>query len=239
MAIVFIPGGDQSLDDVPPNLTNPVCIGTAAQLLPDGWNPYASGSSTVLGTNATYPLQIERDVTLEFLMRWCPWDLQLSPPTKPGDGVYPYPDDNIVRPSFDPCHSACAFYNRPSDCCTGAFNDPKKCTPGLYSTNAKTICPDGYSYAYDDQTSTFIIPAGGGFEVVFCPQGRSTNILTTMSTQLHELAQTGKVSTRDVAPGGKPKPKRADMKSEATTPPRRLGRNSTFWGLVLVCAFLV
>jgi beta-mannosidase len=41
--------------------------------------------------------------------------------------------------------------------------------------------------AFDDQTSTFIIPAGAGFEVVFCPGARSTNILATEKEQLDEV----------------------------------------------------
>jgi xanthine/CO dehydrogenase XdhC/CoxF family maturation factor len=67
----------------------------------------------------------------------------------------------------------------------------------LYSQQAKKVCPDAYSYAYDDQTSTFIIPQGGGFEVVFCPAGRSTNILAVFGDQLRQLAQTGHAS-RDI-----------------------------------------
>lgn len=120
----------------------------------------------------------------------------MSPPTKPGDGVYPYPDDNIQRPTFDPCLSACARTNSPSDCCTGSYNDPNVCKPGLYSSHAKAVCPDAYSFAFDDQTSTFVIPSGGGFEITFCPAGRSTNILKTFAKQLAELASTGKVTSQ-------------------------------------------
>ena len=57
--------------------------------------------------------------------------------------------------------------------------------------------PDQNTYdilAFDDQTSTFIIPEGGGFEVVFCPPGRSSNILATLSAQLHQLASSGRVT---------------------------------------------
>ena len=50
------------------------------------------------------------------------------------------------------------------------------------------MCPDAYSYAFDDETSTFIIPQGGGFEIVFCPPGRSTNILNVFGNQLRSLA---------------------------------------------------
>ena len=48
--------------------------------------------------------------------------------------------------------------------------------------------------AFDDQTSTFIIPSGAGFEVVFCPGGRSTTILTTKKEEMQQLAQQGKVN---------------------------------------------
>ncbi len=55
--------------------------------------------------------------------------------------------------------------------------------------------------AFDDQTSTFIIPSGGGFEVIFCPAGRSTTILTTMSNELHQLHQYGTVTQWQLAAG--------------------------------------
>ena len=48
--------------------------------------------------------------------------------------------------------------------------------------------------AFDDQTSTFIIPSGGGFEVTFCPTGRSSNILKVYKQQLAQLSETGSVS---------------------------------------------
>jgi len=35
--------------------------------------------------------------------------------------------------------------------------------------------------AFDDQTSTFIIPAGAGFQLIFCPGARSTNTLAAES----------------------------------------------------------
>lgn len=48
--------------------------------------------------------------------------------------------------------------------------------------------------AFDDQTSTFIIPSGGGFEIVFCPRGRSSNILDVLGDELRQVAATGHVS---------------------------------------------
>jgi hypothetical protein len=127
--------------------------------------------------------------------------------------VYRYPDVKIERPVFNPCFSACAKNNRPEDCCTGEYNSPTKCQPSDYSKSVKAVCPDAYSFgkflspirlqrykidpapaAFDDQTSTFIIPSGAGFEVVFCPGGRSTNILATHSEEMRQLAQSGRVS---------------------------------------------
>ena len=138
---LYATSGNPALTDIPPNLTNPICIGTAALLADMG-----STIDSYLGTNSTYPIPLEQSVNVGDVARWCPWDLQVSPPTKPGDGVYPYPDDNIQRPAFDPCYSACAKYNRPSDCCTGKYDNPNVCKPSLYSTDAKRVCPDAYSY---------------------------------------------------------------------------------------------
>jgi len=177
--------------DIPPNLTNPICIGTAALLAAQG-----DTSDATLGSNSSYPLPLDQSVTNSEVQGWCPWDLQMSPPQKPGDGVYPYPDDNIQRPLFNPCLSACAKYNADQYCCTGKYDSPQSCKPSDYSTQAKMVCPDVYSYAFDDQTSTFTIPSGGGFEIVFCPTGRSTTILKTFGSQLSQVAQTGHVTSQ-------------------------------------------
>ncbi|XXH05917.1 Palmitoyltransferase pfa5 [Hypoxylon texense] len=190
IGVVYHPADNTTY--IPPNLVNPSCIGTAGYL--------AAFSKTGLTyTNSTYPMPYE-DITSNLdLARWCPWDLQAFPPEKPGDGVYPYPDDTIQRPTFDPCRSACAASNAPEDCCTGEYDDPWVCEPSPYSYNAKAVCPDAYSYAFDDQTSTFVIPSGGGWEVVFCPAGRSTNILATFTDELHQIAAGGQLSKEALA----------------------------------------
>ncbi|KAL1801098.1 hypothetical protein ACET3X_001440 [Alternaria dauci] len=168
MAIVLQPLENVTLDDIPPNLTNPSCEGTDGLLAPQGYDPYPEYPD-FLRTNTSYPLPFDQKVDKNQISKWCPWDLQQNPPEKPGDGVYPYPDDNIQRPQFNPCFSACAKNNRPEDCCTGEYNSASVCQPSEYSKNVKAVCPDAYSFAFDDQTSTFIIPSGAGFEVVFCP----------------------------------------------------------------------
>lgn len=176
-----------NVTDIPPNLTNLACIATAGYLDP----PTRSGTYY---SNSTYPIPWETTQDNANIGGWCPWDLQAYPPSRPGDGVYPYPDSDLQRPTFDPCLSACAATDSAQDCCTGSYNSPSACQPGLYSQQAKTVCPDVYSYAYDDQTSTFIVPAGCGYKIIFCPEGRSTNILQTFGAQLQALAASGHAS---------------------------------------------
>nr|QDZ06031.1 thaumatin-like protein [Pinus taeda] len=66
------------------------------------------------------------------------------------------------------CQSACAAF--PSNdlyCCRGQYIN--NCPPSNYSQFFKSECPQAYSYAKDDQTSTFTCPGGSDYNVVFCP----------------------------------------------------------------------
>lgn len=146
MGIIMYSLGNSTLENITPNLTNPSCEGTAGQLANSDFNPYSGGSQTFLGTNSTYPLAFDSKVSESQAERWCPWNLLVSPPSKPGDGVYPYPDDNIQRAAFSPCYSACSKWNKPSDCCVGKYDSPGACSAGEYSHAAKGVCPDAYSY---------------------------------------------------------------------------------------------
>lgn len=189
LGVVYHPAENTTY--IPPNLVNPTCIATAGFLS----TPSQTGFTY---TNVTYPMPYQPTLTNRDISNWCPWDLQAFPPYKPGDGVYPYPDDDIQRPTFDPCLSACTSSHQPQDCCTGEYDDPNVCKPSLYSQYAKTVCPDAYSYAFDDKTSTFIIPLGGGWEVVFCPNGRSTNIQATFADALHNIASGVTITPQDL-----------------------------------------
>ncbi|KAI1820476.1 thaumatin family protein [Xylaria intraflava] len=209
LGIVYHPAPNTSF--IPPNLVSPTCIATAGFLS----SPTRTGLTY---TNVTYPMPYQATLTNQQLSDWCPWDLQVFPPVAPVDGVYTYPDDVIQRPVFDPCMSACTRNHRPRDCCTGKFNDPNVCKPSKYSRYAKIVCPDAYSYAFDDRTSTFIIPSGGGWEVVFCPKGRSTNIIALFSDQLHIIASGGRLTRRDMLDAGQArfgKPRRSDAVGSA------------------------
>ncbi|KAM0357699.1 hypothetical protein HYE67_000634 [Fusarium culmorum] len=185
MGLNYIPAKNTTF--IPPNLTNCACIASPSWI-------YASSETGIYYTNSTYPVPLETRVSNENARNWCPWKYLAFPPTKPGDGVYPYPDDDIQRPEFSPCNSACAAYGTDKDCCVGEYHDPNVCKPSAYSKRAKIICPDAYSFAFDDQQSTFIIPTGGGFEVIMCPKGRSTNILRQLGKEMNELAESGSLS---------------------------------------------
>lgn len=178
-----------NLTDIPPNMMNPICVASAGLI-----GAVSDTSDQSFGSNASYPIPLEQTVTPSFVEGWCPFPLLLLPPQRPGNGIYPYPDDNIQRPLFSPCLSACAKWSADRYCCTGSYDSPSSCQPSYYSTQAKKVCPDAYSYAFDDQTSTFIIPQGGGFEVVLCPAGRSSNILAVFGDQQKQVAQSGYVT---------------------------------------------
>ena len=66
------------------------------------------------------------------------------------------------------CMSGCTRYNTDALCCANANNTPATCPPSAHSQFFKTACPDAYSYAYDDPTSTFDCQ-GEDYAVVFCP----------------------------------------------------------------------
>lgn len=146
MAIVSLypESGNSSLTSIPPNLTNPICIGTASLLTAKGSTSTSSDDNS--GTNSSYPIPLDQSVSVSDVASWCPWDLQATIPTTPKDGIYSYPDTTIQRAAFGPCYSACAKYNKASDCCTGNYNDPDVCKPSKYSTAAKKVCPDAYSF---------------------------------------------------------------------------------------------
>ncbi|XP_062167171.1 thaumatin-like protein 1 [Alnus glutinosa] len=67
------------------------------------------------------------------------------------------------------CKSACEAFNQSQYCCTGDFSTPDRCPPTQYSKVFKDQCPQAYSYAYDDKTSTFTCPTGANYLVTFCP----------------------------------------------------------------------
>ncbi|KAI4371325.1 hypothetical protein MLD38_019573 [Melastoma candidum] len=67
------------------------------------------------------------------------------------------------------CQSACEALGSPQYCCTGAYGSPQTCHPTSYSQIFKMQCPQAYSYAYDDRTSTFTCGGSPNYLITFCP----------------------------------------------------------------------
>ncbi|EPS73012.1 hypothetical protein M569_01746, partial [Genlisea aurea] len=67
------------------------------------------------------------------------------------------------------CKSACLAFGSPQYCCTPPYGSPATCGPSSYSKIFKGFCPQAYSYAFDDKTSTFTCPTGGDYLITFCP----------------------------------------------------------------------
>ncbi|KAE8650002.1 pathogenesis-related thaumatin-like protein 3.5 [Cucumis sativus] len=66
------------------------------------------------------------------------------------------------------CKSACEAFGEAQYCCSGEYGNPNTCRPSSYSQFFKSACPQAYSYAYDDGTSTFTCTAAN-YLITFCP----------------------------------------------------------------------
>lgn len=73
------------------------------------------------------------------------------------------------------CLSACARFNTDQYCCRGAYGSPQTCNPANWPVNYaaifKAACPREYSYAYDDNSSTFTCGGNPNYHITFCPNG--------------------------------------------------------------------
>ncbi|XP_062190124.1 thaumatin-like protein 1 [Phragmites australis] len=67
------------------------------------------------------------------------------------------------------CKSACLAFGTDEYCCRGRFASPATCEPSRYSRLFKSQCPQAYSYAFDDGSSTFTCNGTVDYQVTFCP----------------------------------------------------------------------
>jgi hypothetical protein len=113
-----------------------------------------------------FPIQIRSDnpscnapTCVSDLLASCPAELQ----KRDGSG-------RVVA-----CVSACTAFNTDQYCCRGAYGNPQTCNPAQwpvnYSAIFKAACPDEYSYAYDDTSSTFTCSPNSNYTITFCPNG--------------------------------------------------------------------
>ncbi|KAF3440304.1 hypothetical protein FNV43_RR18588 [Rhamnella rubrinervis] len=79
------------------------------------------------------------------------------------------------------CKSACEAFGTPEYCCSGEYSSPSTCKPSMYSEMFKSACPQSYSYAFDDATSTFTC-TGADYTITFCPSRPSLKSSSDSST---------------------------------------------------------
>ncbi|CAN0920372.1 Thaumatin-like protein 1a [Linum grandiflorum] len=138
-----------------------------------GVPPATLAEITLTGADDTYDVSLVDGFNLQILMApaapqgdkckstSCRADINaVCPPQFQTKG----PDGRVVG-----CKSACAAFNQPQYCCTGDYSKSETCPPTEYSKFFKDQCPEAYSYAYDDPTSTFTCPTGQNYLITFCP----------------------------------------------------------------------
>ncbi|KAJ6292393.1 hypothetical protein OIU78_024547 [Salix suchowensis] len=76
------------------------------------------------------------------------------------------------------CMGACDATRLSIYCCVGTTSGDK-CKPSLYSNFFKTLCPQSYSYAYDDDTNTTYTCPSTDYQITFCPE-KSINTTSYM-----------------------------------------------------------
>lgn len=85
----------------------------------------------------------------------------------PGDLQQKDANGNVVG-----CFSDCSKTGAPQVCCANEFATPETCSPPPNSGIFEGPCPQAYSWAYDDATSTFTCK-GGNYLITFCPSDQA------------------------------------------------------------------
>ncbi|XP_027340217.1 thaumatin-like protein 1 [Abrus precatorius] len=96
----------------------------------------------------------------------CPADLNAVCPTE----LKVTEKGNVVG-----CQGACGAFGLQFFCCVGNHSTPSTCEPSAYSKIFKTACPQAYSFAYDDSTSTFTC-SSADYNIIFCPSSNNASL---------------------------------------------------------------
>jgi hypothetical protein len=130
--------------------------------LVDGYDFPIQISPSPANTSPSNPYQCGSPTCTTDLLSICPPELQ----KRNGAG-------RVVA-----CMSACEAFNTDQYCCRGAFNTPATCKSSAWPVNYPAIfkraCPTQYSYAYDDNSSTYVCNnPSPDYTLTFCPGGGS------------------------------------------------------------------
>ncbi|XP_010412987.2 PREDICTED: LEAF RUST 10 DISEASE-RESISTANCE LOCUS RECEPTOR-LIKE PROTEIN KINASE-like 2.4 isoform X1 [Camelina sativa] len=79
------------------------------------------------------------------------------------------------------CNSACREDNSQENCCTRYFNSKQTCKPTQYVENFDRACPFAYSYAFNDNNSTFTCTNSTDYVITFCPSSIPNTTRSSMA----------------------------------------------------------
>ncbi|XP_057536779.1 cysteine-rich receptor-like protein kinase 6 isoform X2 [Amaranthus tricolor] len=80
------------------------------------------------------------------------------------------------------CRSACDVFHTQESCCTN-LSDCQRHSFSLATLIFKKSCPRAYSYALDDETSSFTCPSGTTYTVTFCPSASLSRVVSEPAFQ--------------------------------------------------------
>ena len=146
-------------------------------VVPHGWGGRIWNNSTQDRVNTLAEFFID-DSNDDF------YDINIVDGFDSGMRIVPSSDDcPTIQCSFDmaacpadlaeydgaPCLSACSKYAAPEFCCTGYHRTPETCPANELSLYFKTLCPDAYTYAFDDPTSVRTCGSAPSYTITMCP----------------------------------------------------------------------
>ncbi|KAJ6769542.1 hypothetical protein OIU79_020400 [Salix purpurea] len=80
------------------------------------------------------------------------------------------------------CKGACDAHSSSIYCCDGTSSSPDICKPPLYSNFFKNLCPQSYSYVFDDFTNTTYTCPPTDYQITFCPGKSNTRKIRPNAT---------------------------------------------------------
>ncbi|KAJ6725122.1 G-TYPE LECTIN S-RECEPTOR-LIKE SERINE/THREONINE-PROTEIN KINASE SD2-5 [Salix viminalis] len=102
------------------------------------------------------------------------------------------------------CKGVCDALNSSIYCCGGGTGS--SCKAPLYSNFFKNLCPQSYSYAYDDTNASYTCPSTD-YQIIFCP-GKSINTTSYRPNPIRNTtggtANNSQPPTREITPSSMP-----------------------------------
>ncbi|KAB5533675.1 hypothetical protein DKX38_016761 [Salix brachista] len=105
------------------------------------------------------------------------------------------------------CKGVCDALSSSIYCCNGTSSSRYKCKPPLYSNFFKNLCPQSYSYSYDDATNNTYTCPSTDYQITFCP-GKSINTTSYRPNPIRNTtgvtANNSRPSSGEITPSSMP-----------------------------------